>query len=64
MSRELITQLAYLAASVLFILGLRSLTKPDQARRGMNLAALGMLIAIVGNCSKPRSSVTGGSRRG
>ena len=52
MSRELITQLAYLAASVLFILGLRSLTKPDHARRGMNLAALGMLIAIVGTLVK------------
>ena len=52
MSRELITQLAYLAASVLFILGLRSLTKPDQARRGMGLAALGMLIAIIGTLVK------------
>ena len=52
MSRELVTQLAYLAASVLFILGLRSLTKPDQARRGMGLAALGMLIAIVGTLVK------------
>jgi NAD(P) transhydrogenase subunit beta len=52
MSRELATQLAYLAASVLFILGLRSLTRPDQARRGMNLAALGMLIAIVGTLVK------------
>ena len=52
MSRELVTQLAYLAASVLFILGLRSLTKPDHARRGMNLAALGMLIAIVGTLVK------------
>jgi len=51
-SRELVTQLAYLAASVLFILGLRSLTKPAQARRGMNLAALGMLIAIVGTLVK------------
>ena len=39
---------AYLAASVLFILGLRSLTVPDRARRGMQLAAMGMLLAIVG----------------
>lgn len=52
MNRELVTQVAYLAASVLFILGLRSLTKPDEARRGMNLAALGMLIAIVGTLVK------------
>jgi H+-translocating NAD(P) transhydrogenase subunit beta len=46
--RELFIQTAYLGASVLFILGLRSLTIPDQARRGMQLAALGMLVAIVG----------------
>ena len=48
MDRELATQITYLAASVLFILGLRSLTKPDRARRGMLQAALGMLLAIVG----------------
>ena len=46
--QETIVQLTYLAASVLFILGLRSLTKPDDARRGMQLAALGMLLAIIG----------------
>jgi NAD(P) transhydrogenase subunit beta len=43
---------SYLAASVLFILGLRSLTKPDSARRGMQQAALGMLLAIVGTLLK------------
>ncbi|MDQ6635654.1 MAG: NAD(P)(+) transhydrogenase (Re/Si-specific) subunit beta [Gemmatimonadota bacterium] len=46
--RELVTQLTYLAASILFILGLRSLTRPDEARHGMRLAALGMLFAICG----------------
>ena len=46
--RTLFIEAAYLAASVLFILGLRSLTVPDRARRGMQLAALGMLLAIVG----------------
>jgi NAD(P) transhydrogenase subunit beta len=46
--RELVTQISYLTASVLFILGLRSLTKPDKARRGMQQAALGMLLAIIG----------------
>ena len=49
---ELFTQASYLAASVLFILGLRSLTKPDSARRGMQQAALGMLLAIVGTLTK------------
>jgi NAD(P) transhydrogenase subunit beta len=46
--RETITQLTYLAASVLFILGLRSLTRPDAARRGMQQAAVGMLLALCG----------------
>jgi NAD(P) transhydrogenase subunit beta len=46
--RELVVQLTYLVSSVLFILGLRSLTKTDQARRGMQMAALGMVFAIVG----------------
>jgi NAD(P) transhydrogenase subunit beta len=41
-------QVAYLIAAVLFILGLRGLTAPDTARRGMNLAALGMLAAVIG----------------
>ncbi|HET7040754.1 MAG TPA: NAD(P)(+) transhydrogenase (Re/Si-specific) subunit beta, partial [Gemmatimonadales bacterium] len=41
-------QAAYLVSSICFILGLRSLTKTEEARRGMNLAALGMLIAICG----------------
>src|SRR5690349_2266827 len=46
--RELFIQGSYLVASVLFILGLRSLTRPDKARRGMQQAAVGMLFAIVG----------------
>jgi NAD(P) transhydrogenase subunit beta len=46
--REHVTQLTYLVASVLFILGLRSLTRPDEARHGMRLAAVGMLFAICG----------------
>lgn len=45
---DLWVQVAYLVASVLFVLGIRSLTKPDTARRGMQLAAVGMLIAVVG----------------
>jgi NAD(P) transhydrogenase subunit beta len=42
------SELTYLVASILFIFGLKALSHPDTARRGMNLAALGMLIAIVG----------------
>jgi NAD(P) transhydrogenase subunit beta len=47
-TRTLFIEAAYLLSSILFILGLRSLTLPDRARRGMQLAALGMLVAIVG----------------
>ena len=46
--RETFTQLTYLTASILLVLGLRSLTKPDSARRGMQYAAVGMLLAIIG----------------
>src|SRR5688572_13257188 len=46
--RELFINLSYLLASALFILGLRSMTRPEAARRGMQQAALGMLFAIVG----------------
>ncbi|MEO7965258.1 MAG: NAD(P)(+) transhydrogenase (Re/Si-specific) subunit beta, partial [Gemmatimonadaceae bacterium] len=45
---ELVIQLSYLAASIMFILGLRSLTRPDRARLGMQQAAVGMLLAVVG----------------
>ncbi|HVP66739.1 MAG TPA: NAD(P)(+) transhydrogenase (Re/Si-specific) subunit beta [Anaeromyxobacteraceae bacterium] len=48
MTRDLLIQASYLASSVLFVLGLRSLTRPDSARRGMHLAAIGMLVAVVG----------------
>ncbi|HEX8650163.1 MAG TPA: NAD(P)(+) transhydrogenase (Re/Si-specific) subunit beta [Pyrinomonadaceae bacterium] len=41
-------ELTYLVASVLFILGLKGLSHPETARRGMHLAELGMFMAIVG----------------
>ena len=46
--RDVFIEASYLLASALFILGLRSLTRPDRARRGMQQAAVGMLFAIVG----------------
>src|SRR6185503_9306016 len=46
--RDSLIQASYLIASVLFILGLRSLTRPDKARRGMQQAAVGMGFAIAG----------------
>jgi NAD(P) transhydrogenase subunit beta len=41
-------EFTYLLASILFIFGLKGLTHPKTARRGMILAATGMLAAIVG----------------
>jgi len=46
--RDLFIQAVYLGASVLFILGLKSLSSPDKARLGMQQAAVGMALAIVG----------------
>ncbi|MBK1794096.1 NAD(P)(+) transhydrogenase (Re/Si-specific) subunit beta [Devosia sp. WQ 349] len=40
-------QIAYLVAAFLFINALRVLGRPETARRGMQMAALGMLIAVV-----------------
>ena len=48
MIRDLFIQAVYLGASVLFILGLKSLSSPDKARLGMQQAAVGMALAIVG----------------
>lgn len=41
-------EFSYLIASLLFIYGLKALSHPKTARRGMNSAAVGMLIAIIG----------------
>ena len=40
--------IAYLVASFCFVFGLIGLTHPDRARRGNTIAAIGMLIAVVG----------------
>lgn len=43
-----ILQIFYIISAVLFILGIKSLSSPETARRGMNLACLGMILAVVG----------------
>jgi NAD(P) transhydrogenase subunit beta len=43
-----VVQLLYLAASTLFILGLGAMNRTETARRGVRLAELGMLLAVVG----------------
>jgi len=42
--RTVFTEVSYLFASILFILGLRGLSHPDTARQGMHLAEFGMLL--------------------
>ena len=45
---QVLIPLSYLLASILFIFGLKQLSHPQTARKGMNLAAAGMLVAIIG----------------
>ncbi|HEX6624706.1 MAG TPA: NAD(P)(+) transhydrogenase (Re/Si-specific) subunit beta, partial [Pyrinomonadaceae bacterium] len=48
MARFYFIEFTYLAAGILFILGLKGLSHPESAKRGMHLAEFGMLLAIVG----------------
>jgi proton-translocating NAD(P)+ transhydrogenase subunit beta len=41
-------EFSYLLASILFILGLKGLSHPETAKRGMHMAEFGMLMAIIG----------------
>lgn len=42
-----LTNVMYVAAAVLFIFGLKMLGRPESARRGNALSAIGMLIAVI-----------------
>ena len=44
---QTLANLAYLLAAALFIVGIKRLNSPSTARRGNQIAAVGMLIAIV-----------------
>ncbi|HKE58953.1 MAG TPA: NAD(P)(+) transhydrogenase (Re/Si-specific) subunit beta [Pyrinomonadaceae bacterium] len=46
--KTIFIELSYLLASILFILGLKGLSHPETAKRGMHLAEFGMLMAIIG----------------
>jgi H+-translocating NAD(P) transhydrogenase subunit beta len=48
MSTKYLIEITYLLASILFVFGLKGLSHPKTARMGMNAAAVGMLLAIVG----------------
>jgi NAD(P) transhydrogenase subunit beta len=51
---EQVLRYLYILSAVLFILGLKGLSSPRWARRGMLLAAFGMAVAIVGTLFDPR----------
>lgn len=42
-----VIQVAYLAAAILFIYGLRGMSSPRSARRGIVVAGVGMLVATI-----------------
>jgi NAD(P) transhydrogenase subunit beta len=46
--RDTIFATMYLASAILFVLGLKALNSPQTARRGILMAEVGMLLAVVG----------------
>jgi proton-translocating NAD(P)+ transhydrogenase subunit beta len=44
---EVLIDFGYIVASILFIIGIKMLGRPERARRGNMVSALGMLIAVV-----------------
>src|SRR2546423_2141548 len=65
-------EFSYLLASILFILGLKGLSHPETAKRGMHMAEFGMMLAIIGtlmhfeivSCAWIIVGLLVGSRRG
>jgi NAD(P) transhydrogenase subunit beta len=60
---EVLIDFGYIVASVLFIIGIKMLGRPERARRGNMVSALGMLIAVVSalfECCLSFSLVIGG----
>jgi len=51
------TNLAYVIAAVLFILGIKKLSSPKTARNGNTIASIGMLIAIIATVVSPGSGI-------
>jgi len=47
-------QCCYVISTICFILGIKSLSSPETARRGMQLACIGMLIAVIGTFFSPK----------
>ena len=51
------TDLAYVIAAILFILGIKKLSSPKTARNGNTIASIGMLIAIIATVVSPGSGI-------
>src|SRR6516162_2161885 len=56
---EEVLRYLYIVSAVLFILGLKGLSSPKWARRGMFLAEFGMAVAIIGTLFDPRIQAWG-----
>jgi NAD(P) transhydrogenase subunit beta len=56
---EEVLRYLYIVSAVLFILGLKGLSSPRWARRGMFLAEFGMAVAIIGTLFDPRIEAWG-----
>jgi NAD/NADP transhydrogenase beta subunit len=54
--REILIELCYIVAAVLFIFGLKMLSSPDTARRGNIISAVGMFLAIAATLAIPTST--------
>ena len=50
--RDAFVAVAYLVASALFVFGLKGISQPKTARRGLRCAEVGMLLAVVGTLVK------------
>src|SRR5262249_8725952 len=57
--REEVLRYLYIVSAVLFILGLKGLSSPKWARRGMFLAEFGMAVAIIGTLFDTRIQARG-----
>jgi len=51
---EAMIQISYLFAAFIFIVALRALGRPESARRGMQMAAVGMLVAVLATLLRQR----------
>jgi H+-translocating NAD(P) transhydrogenase subunit beta len=59
-----ILDILYLVASVTFVIGLKMLSHPDTARRGNQIAAIGMALAVIGTLLfHPSSQLDRGANR-